>query len=332
MHRILLLALLLTTVPLVGCIGADGDELTENAADTAQRVADQAIPGNAAVLHRAGGERAPLDVAGMLGEGIPLPSGTLRSSGEAAFEPTLGVTSDGTIFLSSFDRGDPGDYVAVRRSTDDGLTWEDVTPSLAGASSYPPTSNDPYVYVDEDTDRVFISDLQALMCSTLAFSDDGGESWTPNPIGCGQPFGVHDHQTVFSAHPRTLETVGYEKVVYYCINRVADSACATSLDGGMTFGPLRPVVFPGVDPGLTTDAQGFCGGLHAHGAAAPDGTVYLPKGHCGIPMVAISQNDGVTWDIVTISEDVPAGGHEVAFATDEAGNAYAFWISDDDLP
>ncbi len=256
----------------------------------------------------------------------PTASGLALPIGEISFEPTIGVHPDGTIFMSTFNRDAPSTFL-LRRSHDHGQTWEDVTPEVFGDVTFPPSSNDPYVYVD-DTGRVFLSDLQALLCSTLAWSDDKGDTWTVNPIGCGHPFGVHDHQTLFSAEPRTVATIGYDKVVYYCVNRVADSACATSLNGGLTFGPLRPAVFPGVQTG---DEAGFCGGLHAHGTAAPDGTVYLPKGHCGKPWVAITKDDGVTWEAVKIS-DMDIRGHEVAVAVDEGGSVYAFWIGSDLRP
>ncbi len=319
----LLLGLLiaLPAVVLAGCISPD---LIDDAGAALDMGATD-LPVTAAVLHRPGANADAL-LDDVLPDGVPLPAGALRYSGGRSFEPTLGVTSDGSIFLSTFERV-LGDSNFLRRTRDQGATWDDVTPRI-GAVSMPPQSNDPYVHVDPDTDRIFLSDLQALVCSTLSFSDDFGDSWVSNPVGCGHPVGVQDHQTVFTAAPRLVTTVGYPNVVYYCINRVVDSACATSLNGGISFGPLRPVVYTGVEP-----CNGFiAGGLHAHGAASPDGTVYIPKAHCGYPTVAISEDDGLTWDTVVISPEIKARGHEVAFTVDEAGNAYAFWIGTDRLP
>ncbi len=317
------MALVVPALALAGCIQP---ELIDDIATGATE--ETTLPPTAAVAYTLGAnglELVPVTTDGLLPDGLPLPVGASRYSPTRSFEPTVGVTSDGTLFLSSFAPGVPA-WTLLSRSKDQGVTWEDVTPKVGGVS-VPPQSNDPYVFIDPDTDRIFLSDLQALVCATLSYSDDGGDSWVSNPVGCGQPFGVHDHQTVFTAKPRTVTTVGYDNVVYYCINRVVDSACATSLNGGITFGPLRPLVYPGVD----AEKQALCGGLHAHGAASADGIVYLPKGQCGVPTVSISKDDGLTWKMVKIS-DVASPGHEVAFAVDEAGNAYALWISSDRLP
>jgi hypothetical protein len=253
--------------------------------------------------------------------------GIARVVDSPLFEPTIRHDSDGALYVSNTGKGElteeepPPDteYSSILRSTNEGQTWEDVTGSV-GPVSVPPETGDPYVYVDEDTDRLYNLDMIGLNCNWVRFSDDQGDSWTSNPLGCGQP-PVLDHPTIFAGEPTTLETTLYENVVYLCVNRVGDSACATSLDGGLTFSPFQ-TVYPG------TNAQGeVCGGLHAHGTTAPDGTVYLPKGQCGTPQVAISEDNGLTWETATISEDVDVAGHEVAFATDDKGNAYALWIN-----
>ncbi len=325
-----MVVLILISGSVAGCLSDDAEPLA--AVD---------LP---AVIHRGGADVGLPAWRDVMGD-APLPAGTLRYTGIGAFEPTMGVTSDGVLFLSSYDVRIP-DWGAVARSRD-GVVWEDVTPRVAGVS-FPPQSNDPYVYVDPDTDRVFVSDLQGLTCSTLSFSDDAGDSWTMNPVGCGHPVGGQDHQTVFAGKPRLTPTVGYPNLVYYCVNRVADSACAVSPDGGMTFGPLRPLVYQGVEP---TSSGGIydtalCGGLHAHGATGPEGRVYIPKGHCGIPTIAVSDDDGLSWTRHVISDvamyrstfedpllgELSAPAHEVPIAVDDAGNVYAVWIGEDRLP
>jgi hypothetical protein len=248
--------------------------------------------------------------------------GTLFYTGSNAFEPTIGITKTGTMFMTAFGGG-----ANIVRSTDEGATWQVVTAQLPTGTTNPPNSNDPYVYVDYDTGRVFTNDLQALICSWMNFSDDEGKTWTTNPIGCGLPPGVHDHQTIGTGKPRTVTTTGYPNVVYYCVNRVADSVCATSLNGGLTFGPLIPT-FLGVEPsrgGDPTQLNGFCGGLHGHVKSAPDGTTYLPKGQCRVPMVAVTEDDGLSWKQYNINTTVGVTGHEVAVAIDSAGNVYALW-------
>ncbi|HWG90563.1 MAG TPA: sialidase family protein, partial [Candidatus Thermoplasmatota archaeon] len=323
---ILLLSLLLATPVLAGCLA--GEETIAPAGDGSTLDTAENVP-TLAVLHAAGVTNNST-TAPALPAGLPLPVGAVRYSGWDSFEPTLGVDSKGRVFLSNFDVRIP-DWGLLARSDDQGLTWTDVTPRVGGVTM-PPQSNDPYVFVDPDTDRIFLSDLQVLQCATLSFSDNGGESWITNPIGCGLPPSAppHDHQTVFTAKPRLLTTVGYPKIVYYCINRVVDSTCATSLNGGLSFGPLRPLVFNGLEP-----CDGFIsGGLHAHGTAAPDGTVYIGKAHCDVPMIARTLDDGLTWQTFVISDKVKVAphSHEVATAADEAGNVYAFWIGEDRLP
>lgn len=321
--NILLLAALLATTTLIGCIGQDSDDLDE-----------QDLPGvgdgdhGTAMVYQAGsqdGDARPVD-ASALPDGVPLPAGLGHLTEEPVFEPTIGVTSSGNLFMTNIGGGDlPSQLSTIIRSTDQGQTWEDITPELAPMVSGPPNTNDPYLYVDEATDRIYNLDMQGLACNWIKWSDDEGETWTHNPAGCGLP-PVLDHPTLFAGPPNDAPTVGYENVVYLCVNRVADSACATSLDGGMTWAGFNPVF-----PGVNTEGE-LCGGLHAHGVVGPDGTAYLPKGQCGTPMVAMSQDDGLTWETVTISEDVASPGHEVAFATDDEGNAYAFWMSDDEQP
>lgn len=256
-----------------------------------------------------------------------------RGLSHEAAEPTLGVTKSGAIFYAAlnFETG----ATDILKSTDAGLTWTDVSPRLPSGQNVPPETGDPYVYVDPDTDRIFDYDMfPPLTCGFLSYSDDEGQTWTSNPNGCVTP-PPYDHQTLASGKPRVLETAPtYSKIVYYCVNRVSDSICGRSLDGGLTWSP-GTVVYAGADPAAGGEPNPanplgppFCGGLHGHLAVAPDGTLYLPREYCGRPFVAISRDDGTTWTQVRVSDAKALGGPDPNVAVDAAGNVYYLFVND----
>jgi hypothetical protein len=212
----------------------------------------------------------------------------------------------------------------VVRSPDRGRTWNIVSPKFPNGRNAQLLSFDPYIYVDKWTDRVFTIDL-TIACSYLSFTDDRAETWVTNPLACGRP--VNDHQTLFSGPPVLSSPTGYKNVVYYCWNDVVTSSCSKSLDGGITFAPTTPA-FTGADP----DNPGqTCGGLHGHGVVGYDGTVYLPRGYCGQPFLAISKDEGATWTRVQVAKNGIIG-HEAGVAVDKKRNIYYTWIGRDRLP
>ena len=253
----------------------------------------------------------------------------------AAGEPTLGVTNEGNVFYTAIQTNT---RVEVLRSQDEGKSWEIVSPKLPNGRNAQLLSFDPYVWVDdaEGVDRIFTIDL-TVACSYVSFSDDEGKTWTTNPLACGRP--VNDHQTLFSGRPAISPTVNFPHVVYYCWNDVASASCSKSLDGGLTFIPTGSPGFAGYDPnaeepGVNTedpkDPPAQCGGLHGHGHVGNDGTVYLPKGHCGQPWLSISKDEGATWTQVQVAKNGVAH-HESSVATDSKGNIYYVYSAKDRL-
>lgn len=286
--------------------------------------------GGRAVAHRAGGQRITTpSITSDAPDAKQYPviiGGTQIRSGE----PTLGFTKSGDLFYSAFQSNT---RVDVAHSGDYGKTWDLRSPQIAGRNVQL-VSLDPYVWVDPYTDRIFTIDL-TVACSYMSFSDDLGKTWITNPLACGRP--VNDHQTLASGPPvSTPMTPLYENIVYYCWNDIASSACSKSIDGGLTFHPTGTPAYPGVDPeGGGQGEPGFCGGLHGHVHVGPDGTVYLPKEHCGRPFVSISKDEGLTWTRVRVAKNGPAGGGangDPSVATDKKGNVYYMWLGSDRLP
>jgi hypothetical protein len=321
------LCLLLVSTALAGCLGAPQPAALD----------PSALPGAAAarnVVHLADRVLAELPAGA-----VPTAS-AFRLLGHTAGEPTLGITSTGTLFYAAIQFYDAPTGRSIRtdvmRSRDQGLTWADVSPHLPTGDNAPPTTGDPYIYVDPATDRVFNFDMfPGLTCGFLSWSDDEGDTWESNPIGCAHP-PPWDHQTLVAGPPRALATSPlYPNVVYHCINRITDSACARSLDGGHTFTTGTPA-YLGVDldditPDSLNTGRGVCGGLHGHVVTAPDGTLYLPKDQCGRSSISVSTDDATTWSQYVVSDLPTTGGPDPAVAVDAAGNVYYVFVDGDGL-
>ncbi len=228
----------------------------------------------------------------------------LSDVGRNGPEPSVGITSDKCIFFAAME--------SVMRSCDYGTTW-DRTNSITTS----PVSFDPYLWVDRDTDRIFDIQMIHLACTWIAWSDDGGRSWTGNPFDCGT-LPLNDHIKLATG-PWTDEALAqnpvYPNAVYFCYNKLVGVYCATSFDGGATFAYTRPACN---------------GGLHGAIETAVDGTVYVPP-RSGNPHVCLSRDNGLTW--VTRSVDArfphPDPHKNPEVATDRASNAYYTWIDTD---
>jgi photosystem II stability/assembly factor-like uncharacterized protein len=67
-----------------------------------------------------------------------------------------------------------------------------------------------------------------------------------------------------------------------------------------------------------------------HGVVGPDWTVYLPRGWCGPPYLAISHDEGATWTRVQVSDkQQDPNAHEAGVAVDREGNLYYVWVAAD---
>ncbi|HVF53383.1 MAG TPA: hypothetical protein VNC78_07205 [Actinomycetota bacterium] len=288
-----------------------------------------ATPGAA---RRAGPTVAHRDGRAMRAKGLPKVQTT--SIDHLAGEPTLAIEDDGSIFYAAIDVPQLA-KIDILRSADSGATWTNASPKLAGQNLHP-ISIDPYVHIDEVSQRVFTIDL-TVACSYLSFTDDSGETWTTNPLACGRP--INDHQTLISGPPVSSAPLGFSSVLYYCWNDVFASSCTKSIDGGSTFIPTGEPAFLGVDPAQgpgVGGVPGVCGGLHGHGFVDAEGALYIPRDYCGNPWLAISRDEGLTWERVQVADNgvngIGGGGSNPSVTVDDAGNIYFGWVAANHLP
>jgi len=202
------------------------------------------------------------------------------------------------------------------------LVWNDATvPATMTATdvSAPDsiTTLDAITVTDQNTNRTFVSQLAAV-CSLFSYTDDAGSSWNPSQ-GCGIGT-MLDHESIgagkFHAGSPVQALPSYPDIVYYCAQNSYSGGCATSQDGGVTFGNVVPAynspANDPTDPDLTIAAEGgACSALHGHLRVGPDGTAYLPIKGCGglptadnltntefwggHPSVSISQDNGLRY-------------------------------------
>jgi hypothetical protein len=251
------------------------------------------------------------------------PDGLIWRTGFGSWEPTLGLTKDGSIFFSARNtNADPG----VARSLDGGRTWEEKSPLQHKISL------DPFLWVDPATNRVWANDIEAsVTCPPISFSDDKGETWTTTTV-CGQ----FDHQSVFGGPPATSTPTGYPNVVYFCAitgGALADSStmtgCSRSRDGGITFLPTASNPYGYREAPEGYDANPWCDGAAGHGHVDAKGVVYLARGWCLEPYVAISRDEGDTWEQILLpGPKHAAGSHEANVVTDKAGTVYVSWVDE----
>ena len=261
--------------------------------------------------------------------------------GRQSAEPTIGVDRKGAIYTTAaaFDAvpGNPPKNeprTLVMRSTDGGRTWQNDQPNLAGQNTMV-VSTDPYLFVDpnvpQSAGRIFDIDLQGVNGAHLAFSDDQGKTWTQTLLSSA---GVNDHQTLVSGPepagvPIPLTDPSYQKVIYYCVNQIADGSCIRSFDGGRTFVQGNQSGYEAVNPSYlagfdNSHNDGICGSLHGHAVTDSAGRLFVPRGYCDQAMIAISTDAATTFHTVQVS-NVSMYGEQASVAVDRNGTLYYVW-------
>jgi hypothetical protein len=201
---------------------------------------------------------------------------TGMTSGEAG----LTITSTGTI-----QRSVATNPTGIAVSTDQGATWQRrVLPSgvqTAIADSV----------IDPATGRYFYT---GALGAPIYHSDDGAVTWKQGSLPL-LPTAM-DWPKLFTGRPAQTRAHGYPNNVYYCNwtipgGLVADTACFKSTDGGNSF------TSTGDSPYRLTDCPaGWTAAQHGRGVVDPrDGTIYLPAMFCGNVEVAVSHDEGKTW-------------------------------------
>ena len=118
--------------------------------------------------------------------------------GEAAPEPSVGITSSGCVFFIALEK--------VMRSCDGGITWAEVQGPACS-----PTTSDPYGWVDPITDRVFGVQMIGLETSWICWSDNDGQSWLGNPHDSGTT-PINDHIKL-ATHLGQMKGMGHLQMV-----------------------------------------------------------------------------------------------------------------------
>jgi len=250
----------------------------------------------------------------------PTVSASVHDLGQFASEPSVGVTSKGSLFVVAEDD--------VLRSHDGGRNWTLVHSYAKARNPDVPFTLDPWLWVDPVTDRIYVDHL-TLACTTVSWSDDDGQTWSPDlPTACGSP--VTDFQKLVTGKPgpeaNTLAGMRWPTVAYLCYNKpVYDltgnlpvgryaAACAASYDGGTTWmneQTLSQSVWVGGQ-----QVVGGCDGGIWPPAVAPDGTVVVrSQPDC----LFRTRDSGATWQAVGRGPEFQ--GTTMAF--DDNGTLYA---------
>lgn len=294
--KAMLLVLLVTTMSMAGCFGADDVEV--------EVVMEPEMDKRIFVT----------DGMGMAVDEMPLEMDFVFSDvGETGKEPSIGITSSGCMFFIAMEK--------PMRSCDYGESWvdsKDITQA--------PFTSDPYGWVDLETDRIFNIHMMGLESTWIGWSDNDGESWMGNPHDSGTtPLNDHIKLATGPWVDSAFGVVGqlnptYETAVYFCFNKLVGISCFTSFDGGASFEVGGNIV------GLASTN----GGLHGAITTAPDGTVYLTP-RVPTPTLILSKDNGLTWEERTMGQDAgtpdPRKNSEVA--TDSESNAYHVWTGAD---
>ena len=271
-------------------------------------------------------------------------------TGYGSAEPSLAIASDGTVFYAPIFTPEGNGLI---RSRDRGETWELIIPRFGKMECHGRVQ--PYLYLDPATDRIFFhtSLLRFLPPRlrrgfNLTWSDDLGETWRHVRFESE----AFDWLKVYAGPPVKSATRGYPNVVYASAPTPTSTRCwpllyprwqqvYRSFDGGNSWEKAGGISLVPAEHGLSHREWIIFGA----GVVAGDGTVYLGFRRGPRLGIAISRDEGTTWEM----KDVPGSrllryfniiqigfinGNYVLcepLALDREGNLYAIWPDDRDI-
>jgi hypothetical protein len=285
-------------------------------------------PDRPAIAHRAGGVavESPRGKA----HAPPIPCSTPTDFRTP--EISIVITNEGTILFQPV-YPQSGLPIGVLRSVDQGATWEFIDPK----TNPPRTSSvDMTMWVDRRSGRVFWSNDLELPPGRIGpparvdLSDDDGRTWFSSSTLVG--FHYISTQIVSGPSVKNFDELipGSPDPVYICtagsiscpVFNFCGKHCSKSSDLGETFGPASPVPFPPECPFPGIHPTGAFG---LNGVVGRDGTVYEPLTPCERPYIAISHDEGTTWQLALVADTETIGWGELGIGLDDAGNLYAAW-------
>ena len=141
------MVLIMTLMSLSGCFGEEEVEVVEQTSglyDFKDMLDDRTW------YHYPGGINAMNNTTALGGDNIPYySSSSYYSIGMSTFEPTMGITSTGNLYITSWGNGNAGSTAIVQCSNMVEMTSISDYSCQDVYGAFPPVanSNDPYVYV-----------------------------------------------------------------------------------------------------------------------------------------------------------------------------------------
>jgi hypothetical protein len=337
---------LIPLVFLAACGSSSGGSTTAATPDGGNPLAAQGCrPADPATAYTA---QTPASVAATATGSAPYPCFSLTGFGTS--ESSLGIASDGTVFMAPAYTAD-GNGVAV--SHDEGASWQTLIPTFPQGGGHGRVQ--PFFYLDPTTGRMFFATSNTGGGFDLSWSDDAGKTWSYELISTD----TKDWIKIFAgpAPSGASSPAGYANVLYTS----APSPISTP-SGGILPGPDHQSVYRSLDGGATWTSVGgssltldptkeVTAGLASattcpstewvifgDGLVGTDGTIYIGYRMCTTLAIAMSKDEGATWDSVVVPGSIlpsftsftsPLTTQNLLasepIAVDASGNIYAIW-------